>query len=172
MEKQFAALLLATRWMLMPLYLALLVTVAALYLMVGRELVHLLGVIMSADESEMLLIILGVLDMVLVANLLVMVAISSYESFVSRIVAAPGDGKPEWLGKMDSGDVKVKVGLSIVMISAIHLLRSFMMDADRDKMMTMAGVHIVFVLSTIALAYIDRMHHADAPKAKPGHGES
>lgn len=136
----------------MPLYFGLLATVLAIYVMVGRELAHLFGDILTLPESE---IVLSVLDLCLVANLLVMVAISSYESFVSRI-DAPGD-KPEWLGKMDAGNVKLKVSLSIVMISAIHLLRAFMKDSTTERLMLLAGVHLVFVVSAVLIAMIDRM---------------
>ena len=156
MERLLESLFLGTRWLLMPLYLALLGAVLAIYVMVGRETVHLWEHILSGDESELLLLILGMLDLVLVANLLVMVAISSYESFISRIATDADESKPEWLGKMDAGQVKLKVALSIMMISAIHLLRAFMMDADRERLITLGGVHLVFVISTVALALVDR----------------
>ncbi len=157
MEKHLEALLLGTRWLLLPLYLALLLTVLAIYAMVGREVIHLWDIILTGSETDLVLIILGVLDLVLVANLLVMVAISSYESFISRI-DTDSASKPEWLGKLDSGNVKVKVALSIVMISAIHLLRNFMEDTPTERMIVLAGVHLVFVGSSLALAFVDRAH--------------
>jgi len=128
---------------------------------VGREFVHLTAILLSGQETELLLILLSVLDLVLVANLLVMVAISSYESYVSRIEGVKESAKPEWLGKLDSGNVKLKVSLSIVMISAIHLLRAFMMDETGERMIVLAGVHLVFVVSTVAMAYVDRLHSSD-----------
>ncbi len=158
MERLIESILLSTRWLLLPLYVALLASVLAIYVMVGRELVHLFGDILTISESEMVLILLAVLDLCLVANLLVMVAISSYESFISRIDVAEEAAKPEWLGKMDSANVKLKVSLSIVMISAIHLLRAFMMESERDKLVVMGGVHMIFVLSAVLLAVIDRLN--------------
>ena len=157
MDRMIESLLLGTRWLLLPLYVALIASVVAIYVMVGRELVHLFGSILTIPESELVLILLAILDLCLVANLLVMVAISPYESFISRIDVAHETAKPEWLGKMDSANVKLKVSLSIVMISAIHLLRAFMMDSDAQKLITLGGIHLVFVGSAVLLAVIDRL---------------
>ena len=157
MERFIESLLLGTRWLLLPLYVALIVSVVAIYVMVGRELVHLFGSILTIPESELVLILLAILDLCLVANLLVMVAISSYESFISRIDVADESAKPEWLGKLDSGNVKLKVSLSIVMISAIHLLRAFMMETTTERLVVMGGIHMVFVGSAVLLALVDRM---------------
>jgi uncharacterized protein (TIGR00645 family) len=88
-----------------------------------------------------------------------MVAISSYETFVSRIDFGE-ENKPEYLGKMDAGNVKLKVSLSIVMISAINLLRSYMMDTVGDRLPLLAGVHLVFITSTLAIAIVERAHGA------------
>ena len=159
MERAIESLLLGARWLLLPLYVALLAGVVMIYAMVGRELVHLVALLPTGGEAELLLILLSVLDLVLVANLLVMVAISSYESYVSRI-ATQGEGQPEWLGKLDSGNVKLKVAISITMISAIHLLRAFMMDSSTERLAALAGVHIVFVLSALGTALVDRMQRA------------
>jgi uncharacterized protein (TIGR00645 family) len=156
MEKRLEAMLLGMRWLLLPLYLALLLVVLAVYALVGREIIHLWAIVLTGTETELVLIILGVLDLVLVANLLVMVAISSYESFISRIDTASDASKPEWLGKLDSGNVKVKVAVSVAMISAIHLLRAFLRDDAGDRLIVLAGVHMVFVLSTLAVALVDR----------------
>ncbi len=155
MERLIESLLLGTRWLLLPLYLALIASVLAIYVMVGRELWHLFGHILTIPESELVLVLLAILDLALVANLLVMVAVSSYESFISRIDVADDSAKPEWLGKLDSGNVKLKVSLSIVMISAIHLLRAFMMQTTTERVVVMGGVHMVFVVSAVLLAVVD-----------------
>ena len=156
MERHIEAMLLSARWLLVPLYLALLLSLLAIYVMVGRELVHVATDILSISEAELVLTVLSVLDLVLVANLMVMVAVSSYESFVQRI-EADEMAKPEWLGKMDAGNVKLKVSLAIVMISAINLLRGFVMDAGTERLPTMAGVHIVFLASTLVIAVVERV---------------
>jgi uncharacterized protein (TIGR00645 family) len=167
MERSIETLLLAARWLLVPLYLGLLSTVVVLYGMVGRELWHLASHMMTIGEAELVLGVLSVLDLVLVANLVVMVAISSYESFVSRI-EFDGDSKPEYIGKMDAANVKLKVSLSIVMISAINLLRGFMMDGPSDRLPLMAGVHLVFITSALAIALVERVH---GEKIGPAYGE-
>ncbi|CAH2599257.1 conserved membrane protein of unknown function [Rhodovastum atsumiense] len=159
MERNIEILLLATRWLLVPLYLGLLASVLGIYAMVGRELLHLVTSLTTISEAELVLVILSILDLVLVANLVVMVAISSYESFVSRIDV--DREKPEWLGKMDASNVKMKVSLSIVMVSAINLLRAFMMDTPAERLPLLAGVHIVFLLSTLAVAVVERVHGKD-----------
>lgn len=157
MERRLETLLLGARWLLLPLYLALLATVLALYALVGRELLHLVQGLASATETELVLLLLSVLDLVLIANLVVMVAISSYESFISRIEPRLADSQPEWLGKLDSSNVKLKVSLSIVMISAIHLLRAFLRDTDSQRLLVLAAVHLVFVVSTLLIALVDRV---------------
>ena len=114
---------------------------------------------MTIREAELVLAVLSVLDLVLVANLAVMVAVSSYETFVQRIVADE-TARPEWLGTMDAGNVKLKVSLAIVMISAINLLRGFLMDAPAERLPLMAGG-----------AYrVPGVHPDDRPRG-PGAGE-
>jgi uncharacterized protein (TIGR00645 family) len=157
MERLIESFILGTRWLLLPLYLALLVSVCGIYVMVGRELVHVVATLPQVTESEFILAVLAVLDLVLIANLLLLVGVSSYESYISRIEAEGLANKPEWLGKLDSGNVKVKVALSIVMISAIHLRRAFMNEQATDRLMVLAGVHLVFVASALLLAYVDRI---------------
>jgi uncharacterized protein (TIGR00645 family) len=117
MERWIEAFILGTRWLLLPLYLALLLSVCGIYVMVGRELIHLVTVIPEVTESDVILAILALLDLVLIANLLVMVAVSSYESFISRIDAAGLTNKPEWLGKLDSGNVEVSGSILLVLIN-------------------------------------------------------
>jgi uncharacterized protein (TIGR00645 family) len=163
MERAIEGLLLSLRWLLLPLYLALLVALLAIYVIVGRELWHVATNIATLSDIDLVVVLCSVLDLVLLANLLVMVAISSYESYVSRISAGHGN-QPEWLGKLDSGNVKVKVAVSVSMISAIHLLRAFLDDAPADRLMVLAGVHVVFILSTLGTALVDRTaRHGSEP---------
>ncbi len=151
MQNALERFLLATRWTLLPLYLALFAGVVALYFMVGREILHLFAVLGEARDTEVVLLVLSILDLVLVANLLVMVALSSYETSISPI-DIQGD-KPDWLGKIDSAGIKVKIALSVVMISGIHLLRAFMTDTPTEQLLTLALVHLVFIGSAIGLKY-------------------
>jgi uncharacterized protein (TIGR00645 family) len=155
MEYRIESLLLSARWLLLPLYFVLLASVGAIYVTVGRDALHLIQALATADEIEILLLMLSILDFVLVANLIVMVAISSFESFISKIEVGADADKPEWLGKLDSGSVKVKVALSIVMISAIHLLRAFMNNTPPEPLLALAGVHLIFVISAFLVARVD-----------------
>jgi len=162
MERAFEGLLLGLRWVLLPLYIALLLSVGAIYVQVGRELWHVAEDMMQSSDTDLVVALCSVLDLVLIANLLVMVAVASYESYVSRI-SVTGANQPEWLGKLDSGNVKVKVAVSVAMISAIHLLRAFLEGAPTERLIALAGVHLVFVVSTLAVALVDRTaRHAGA----------
>jgi uncharacterized protein (TIGR00645 family) len=161
MEQKIESALLAARWLLVPFYVALLLCLLAIYVMVGREAIHLVEAAFATTDTDLVLILLAILDLTMIANLLVMVAVSSFESYVSKIDVAEGSDKPEWLGKLDSGNVKIKVSLSIVMISAIHLLRAFMTETEPQRLMILAGVHMVFVVSTLLLALVDRAGRTD-----------
>ena len=162
MEQKIESLLLALRWLLLPLYLLLFISLGAIYVMVGREALDLWHAAFTADDTDVVLIILVILDLVLIGNLLLMVAVSSYESFISKIDVADGKDRPEWLGKLDSGNVKIKVLLSIVMISGIHLLRAFMTDTPTERLVVLAGVHLVFVVSTLLLSMVGGHHRSAA----------
>lgn len=162
MERLIENLLLSLRWLLLPLYLALLATMFVIYAVVGRELMHLFRDFGSYSDIDLVLLLCALLDLVLLANLLVMVAVSSYESFISRI-EAPQEGRPEWLGKLDSSNVKVKVAVSVSMISMIHLLRVFLGPDNGTRLLILAAVHLVFVVSAIGIALIDRVYRTSTP---------
>jgi uncharacterized protein (TIGR00645 family) len=152
MQNSLERFLLATRWTMLPLYLALFAVVVALYVMVGREIWHLFAVVLEAKDTEIVLLVLSILDLVLVANLLVMVALSSYETSISPL-DHEGD-KPDWLGRIDSSGIKVKIAISVVMISAIHLLRAFMTATPPAELLALALVEVVFVAVAMGLKYV------------------
>jgi len=164
LEHRVERVILNSRWLLTPLYLGLILVVVALGITFFRELWHLFAVIMTATESDVVLMVLALVDVVLVANLLVMVVISGYENFVSDISVEPGDDKPSWLGKIDAGNLKVKVAAAIVAISSIHLLRAFLNvnEVTNDKIILLMVMHLVFVFSALLLAYLDRISNYDA----------
>jgi uncharacterized protein (TIGR00645 family) len=155
MERLIESMLLGLRWMLLPLYLALFAAVVTIYVMVARELFDLAAHLGTVSDSDLVLLLCAVLDLVLVANLMVMVAVSSYESFISRIAVDTPD-RPEWLGKLDLSNVKVKVAVGVTMISMIHLLRAFMAGEPGQRLMVLAAVHLVFVASALGVALVDR----------------
>lgn len=161
LEAAVERLLFACRWLLAPLYLGLSLALMALGVKFFQEAWHVLSHSLVSTESEMVLTILAMIDIVLVASLIVMVMFSGYENFVSRIEAA-GTDTVGWLGKLDSGTLKLKVAASIVAISSIHLLRVFM-DAQQtpnDKIMWYVILHMTFVVSALLLGVLDRIAFA------------
>jgi uncharacterized protein (TIGR00645 family) len=143
--------LLATRWLLLPFYVVLLIALVPLFFMLVREFKHLMPLAFGGLDTDVVLAMLSMLDLVLLANLVMMVAISSFESYVSRIEVVGGD-KPEWLGKLDSGGVKVKVAVSITLIAAVNLLRDFMKEASPREMIYSAAVLLSFCIMSFMIA--------------------
>ena len=150
----------ASRWLLAPIYLGLSFGLLLLSLKFFQEVFHILPLIFSTKEADLVLIILSLIDLSLVGGLLVMIMLSGYENFVSTIDLDEGSEKLSWLGKMDAGSLKQKVAASIVAISSIHLLKAFMNaeSIDNDKLMWYVIIHMTFVLSAIGMAYVDRLN--------------
>ncbi|NOQ88377.1 MAG: TIGR00645 family protein [Gammaproteobacteria bacterium] len=150
----------ASRWLLAPIYLGLSFGLLLLALKFFQEIFHILPLVFSTKESDLVLLILSLIDLSLVGGLLVMVMLSGYENFVSSIDIEEGKEKLNWLGKMDAGSLKQKVAASIVAISSIHLLQKFMnaQSIDNDKLMWFVIIHITFVLSAIGMAYVDKIN--------------
>jgi uncharacterized protein (TIGR00645 family) len=159
LEHRIERLILNSRWILTPFYLGLVLVVVALGVTFFRELWHLYATVTTAGEAEVVLLVLSLVDVVLVANLIVMVVISGYENFVSDIEIAEGEETPDWLGKIDAGNLKVKVAAAIVAISSIHLLRAFLNinELSDTKIVLLMVMHMVFVFSALLLAYLDRI---------------
>lgn len=123
LERFLESVLFSSRWLLAPVYLGLGLALLALGIKFFQEVFHLLPNLLSVDESELVLVVLGLVDLALVGSLLVMVMFSGYENFVSRIDVKNASDQLTWLGKLDAGTLKIKVAASIVAISSIHLLR-------------------------------------------------
>jgi len=159
-ERTAENLLYASRWLLAPIYMGLSLALIILGVKFFQEVIHAFPVMLTLKETEVVLMTLSLIDMALVGGLLVMVMLSGYENFVSRIDIEEGQEKLSWLGKMDSGSLKQKVAASIVAISSIHLLKAFMNahQIDNDKLMWYVIIHITFVLSALGMAYVDKMN--------------
>lgn len=159
MERMLERAILGSRWLLVPLYLVLGLLLIAFGIKSVMELAHLFGNLLELSESDLVLSALSLIDLVLVGNLIVMVALSGYETFVSRIDTVPEMERPGWLGKYDPGTIKLKVAASLVAISAIHLLKNYLgHDAlDVTRMLTLTAVHLAFVVSALILAFVDRI---------------
>lgn len=162
MERMIERLLLASRWILAPVYLGMSLALVALSIKFFQEVYHVLGHIWTIPEADMILAILALVDMVLVASLVVMVMFSGYENFVSRIDVDEGTERLGWLGKLDSGTLKLKVAASIVAISSIHLLRAFMNigEIGNDKLMWYVIIHLTFVVSALLMGVLDKLSFA------------
>ncbi|ASL27643.1 TIGR00645 family protein [Azotobacter chroococcum] len=159
MERFLENAMYTSRWLLAPIYLGLSLALLALTLKFFQEVYHLLPHVFEMAEAELILVLLSMIDMSLVGGLLVMVMISGYENFVSQLDIDEGKEKLDWLGKMDSGSLKLKVAASIVAISSIHLLRVFM-DAQKipnDKLLWYVLIHMTFVISAFVMSYLEKM---------------
>jgi uncharacterized protein (TIGR00645 family) len=159
MERVIEALLYWSRWLLVPIYFGL----AALLIMVGvvflRELWLLFGELQTLRNMDMILAALTLIDLALVASLIVMMALSGYENFVSRFEIADHGERLYWLGKLDAGGLKLKLGSSIVAISSIHLLKTFMQieAVPTEKLIWLVAIHMTFVFTTLLMAVVERV---------------
>ena len=163
MERFLENAMYASRWLLAPIYFGLSLALLALALKFFQEVFHILPNVFSMAEADLILVLLSLIDMALVGGLLVMVMISGYENFVSQLDIEEGQEKLSWLGKMDSGSLKMKVAASIVAISSIHLLKVFMnaQNIDDSKLMWYVIIHMAFVLSAFAMGYLDKLTKHD-----------
>lgn len=123
-----------------------------------QELWHLVADAGHLSENEVMLLVLGLVDVVMIANLLIMVIIGGYETFVSRINLKNHPDQPEWLSHVNANVLKVKLAMAIVGISSIHLLQTFINAANTssETMLWQTIIHLTFVISALALAAIDR----------------
>lgn len=163
MERFVENLMYASRWLLAPVYFGLSFGLLALAIKFFQEVFHLLPNIFEIGENDLVLMLLSLVDMTLVGGLLIMVMLSGYENFVSKLDIDEHKEKLNWLGKMDSGSLKNKVAASIVAISSIHLLRVFMEahSISNDKIMWYVIIHLTFVLSAFVMGWLDKMSRAD-----------
>ena len=163
MERYLENSMYAARWLLAPIYFGLSLGLLALTLKFFQEILHILPLVFEKSEADLILVLLSLIDMSLVGGLLVMVMISGYENFVSQLDIDEDKEKLSWLGKMDSGSLKMKVAASIVAISSIHLLRIFMdaQNIDNSKIMWYVVLHMTFVISAFAMGYLDKMTKHD-----------
>jgi uncharacterized protein (TIGR00645 family) len=183
------ALIFSSRWLQLPLYLGLIVAQGVYVVLFLKELWHLIAGALNLGEQEIMLIVLGLIDVVMISNLLIMVIVGGYETFVSRLRLEGHPDQPEWLSHVNASVLKVKLAMAIIGISSIHLLKTFIaagalsglpfctpeefaaiQDATivspRCATLTPVGVmwqtiiHCVFILSAIGIAWTDRIMNA------------
>lgn len=176
----------ATRWIQLPLYLGLIAAQAVYVYHFWVELVHLIeaafgsetalaalvssigykadAVVTHLNESVIMLVVLGLIDVVMISNLLVMVIVGGYDTFISRMNLEGHPDEPEWLNHVNASVLKVKLGMAIIGISSIHLLKTFINAANYDEkvLMWQTIIHATFLLSALAMAYVDKLMH-DTP---------
>ncbi len=178
----------ASRWLQLPLYLGLIAAQAVYVFHFWVELVHLLEAafgsqtalqtlvtsigyktdapITTLNETVIMLVVLALIDVVMISNLLIMVIVGGYETFVSRLNLEDHPDQPEWLDHVNASMLKVKLGTAIIGISSIHLLKTFINAANYDEKVLMwhTLIHMAFLFSAIAIAYADRLmsHHHKA----------
>ncbi|MCX5481438.1 TIGR00645 family protein [Kaistia geumhonensis] len=167
LESFIERVILASRWVLVVFNLGLAAALVLYAFAFIYKFAKLVGSVTTLDDGDMILAMLGLIDAALVASLLVMVMISSYENYVSRLDNV--DVQLSWLGKLDSGSLKIKVASSIVAISSIHLLQIFLNanQYDNMKIMWYTIMHMAFVVSALLLGVLDRITAKSDP-AKGG----
>ena len=145
------ALIFSSRWLQLPLYLGLIVAQGVYVFLFLKELSHLVTDIRILDEQEVMLLVLGLIDVVMISNLLMMVIVGGYETFVSRMRLERHPDQPEWLSHVNASVLKVKLAMAIIGISSIHLLKTFIEAGSLDGM-PLCGTPAAFVSARDALA--------------------
>ncbi|KTD35322.1 transmembrane protein [Legionella moravica] len=147
------------RWLQLPLYFGLILILAAyVYRFIG-ELFELIIHLNGFDDTQIMLGVLDLIDVVMIANLLIMVVMGGYETFVSHLQLDSHPDQPEWLDHLDAGAMKIKLALSLIGISSIHLLRTFIdpTKLGNFSVMWQVLIHITLIISALAIAYTNRL---------------
>lgn len=151
--------LFASRWLMAPFYIGLVVTLVLLLYKFVMELVHFIAIVPAVKDTDVILMALTLIDLSLAGNLLLIVIFSGYENFISKLDIADHVDRPDWMGTVDFSALKLKLIASIVAISGIHLLKAFMNVGKTDdrELMWMVIIHVVFVVSGVMLAWMDKI---------------
>jgi uncharacterized protein (TIGR00645 family) len=161
-------LIFGSRWLQLPLYLGLIVAQGVYVILFLKELWHLITHSMDFSEQQIMLVVLGLIDVVMISNLLVMVIVGGYETFVSRLKLEGHPDQPEWLSHVNASVLKIKLAMAIIGISSIHLLRTFIEAGNLGSarttytetgIMWQTIIHLVFIISAIGIAAVDRLGH-------------
>ncbi len=157
--KAMESLIFWSRWLQAPLYLGLIAAQGVYVFQFMHELGMLIAKAGSLGENDIMLIVLGLIDVVMIANLLIMVIVGGYETFVSRLDLENHPDQPEWLSHVNAGVLKVKLATALIGISSIHLLKTFINAehlADR-VIIAQVSIHLAFLISAIAIAWTDKL---------------
>jgi uncharacterized protein (TIGR00645 family) len=158
-ERGVESAIFGMRWIMAPVYLALLGVLLLLAFRFFQELVGAVLAVSTMSLDTLIMLVLTLIDLTLAANLLVIVVMSGYENFVSRLEVEGHEDRPQWLGYVDFGALKLKLIASIVAISGIHLLKTFLSihDTPREEVLLQLAVHLGFCLTGVLLAWMDRL---------------
>ena len=189
--KPLPAFIFMSRWLQLPLYLGLILAQCVYVFHFWVELKDLIGAAMGnqsalehifnavavpgsaiptkLNEATIMLVVLGLIDVVMISNLLIMVIIGGYETFVSRMYLGEHPDQPEWLSHVNASVLKTKLAMAIIGISSIHLLKTFINASAYEPKVLIAqtGIHIVFLLSALAIAYTDRIMVGTQNQSRP-----
>lgn len=157
----------ASRWLQVPIYLGLIVVQGIYAYKFIKSLWDLLTNLNELDSNTIMLAVLNLIDVVMIANLLVMVIVGGYEIFVSRLNTEDHPDEPEWLDHVNASVLKVKLSMSIISISSIHMLQTFVnvTNTPEKTMMWQLLLHLGFLLSAIAMAYTDKILYSTSHKS-------
>ncbi len=174
----FPRLIFSSRWLQLPLYLGLIVAQCAYVYLFLHELWVLVTGVSKLGEQQIMLIVLGLIDVVMISNLLVMVIVGGYETFVSRLRLDGHPDQPEWLSHVNATVLKVKLAMAIIGISSIHLLKTFIEAGNigmegakftKEGVMWQTIIHMAFIASAIGIAYTDLLMQKVSASAKAAH---
>lgn len=168
LELALEGLLFFSRWLLAPFFLGLMISVVALLIKFGKELFGMLGGVLTGSAEHPILSILTLVDTALLASLLLIIAFSGYENFVSKFGPADHEDRPAWMGKVGFADLKLKLIGAVVAISTVELLKAFLNVAtlSNQELAWKVGIHVALVTSGVLFALTDYI----SGKGKPSGG--
>ena len=165
------SIIFGSRWLQLPLYLGLIVAQGVYVILFLKELWHLIRHATELTEQAMMLMVLGLIDVVMISNLLVMVIVGGYETFVSRLKLEGHPDQPEWLSHVNASVLKIKLAMAIIGVSPIHLLRTFIEAGNLGSgktaytetgVMWQTIIHLTFIVSALGIAAVDRISQVPA----------
>ncbi|MFT4058042.1 MAG: TIGR00645 family protein [Legionella sp.] len=158
-KKYMSRVIFMGRWIQLPLYLGLICVLGAYVYRFLCELFELIMHLNHIDDTHIMLGVLDLIDVVMIANLLIMVILGGYETFISPLQLDSHPDQPEWLGHLDAGGMKVKLALALVGISSIHLLRTFIDPTKLDNIgiMWQVLIHLTLIISALAIAFTNKL---------------
>jgi uncharacterized protein (TIGR00645 family) len=158
-EHGLEALIFASRWLLAPFYFGLVLALALLLVKFAKQFLQFAPLVFTGEGSEVIVGLLSLIDVVMVANLVIIILFAGYENFVSRIDTGDHEDRPSWMGHVGFAELKMKLIGSIVAISGIELLKGFMHveSLTNEQLAWKVGIHMTFVLSGVLFALMDRI---------------